>query len=114
MTDLRSSNHPIEPTDRAYKEAEEIWRSASSVSSCCRQVLEYGVREGADYELEACCAWLGKQGMRSSAESLWLSRRPTLKTRALDALNRAVSHGESFASSEATKIIRKALENINE
>lgn len=108
------SDHPAKPTKQAYEKARLLWGDARGVTEGIREVTDYGFQEGADYELEACCAWLEGQGMCSSAQFLRLSRRPTLKTRALVALNRAVSHGESFASSEATNVIREALESIDE
>lgn len=108
------ADHPIKPTDAAYKEAEEIWRSASNIVSCCRQVLEYGVREGADHELRACCEWLRGRGLHASASNLEKVRRPSVKTRALVALEEAALRAENFASSDATKIIREALESIDD
>lgn len=108
------TDRPIKPTDAAYKKAEEIWRSASTIVSCCRQVLEYGVREGADHELQACCEWLRGRGLLTSASDLEKVRRPSVKTRALVALEEAVLRGENFTSSDATKVIRQALESIDD
>lgn len=108
------TDHPVKPTKENYEKGRSVWRDAAGVVRGVQDVLDYGFQEGADHELRACCAWLRGRGLHTSANDLEKARRPSLKTRALVALDKAVLHGESFASSEATKVIRQALESIDE
>lgn len=80
-----------------------------------RYLATQAARWGADQELEACCEWIGSEGLAGyTSRELRAARRPkppSLKEQALDAL-KELSNGIEWPDTWET--IRRALEALPE
>ena len=104
-----TETHPITPPDELL----EHWRVVG-YSGNWQNALTLAARWGADQELEACCQWLPKLPPWSGND-LRKHRRPnppTLKERALLAIDTAVADGR--LSSDVSNVIRRALEALDD
>ena len=95
---------------------QEWWESTipNQSTDVKTQLCIQAARWGADQELEACCKWLPKLPPWSGND-LRKHRRPnppTLKERALLAIDTAVADGR--LSSDVSNVIRRALEALDD
>jgi hypothetical protein len=101
---MADDNHPITPPPELI---------ANWAGSMCGYYE--AARWGADQELEACCADLRMVLGPDQADWLRSVRRPkppSLKERALAALDDAVIRGDCITTSDAVPAIRRALESL--
>lgn len=123
MSDLLNNGHPISPDGNDFKQASKVWADSETVTSSVYNILAFGMKLGADRELEACCNWLEQSpyGFSVTAndvtQQLRVARRPkppTIKEKALKQLKELhevlVQHGVSDCN---INHIREALEELN-
>ncbi len=117
-----SYKHSIAPPPELVQEwGEEAARRQCTGSETDQHIAVEAAQWGADQELEACCAWLVKQGWFSAdeheaIEELRAARRPkppSLKEQAMLGLSRIESSGEYFSDGmKDLATIRRALEQL--
>jgi hypothetical protein len=74
-------------------------------------------RWGADQELEACCSWADATGWYGAGDMLRAARRPkppSLKEQALEIVRGTPVNSAGLYSYEHVKIIRRALEQLDD
>ena len=119
-----TQEHPIRPPHELVQQ----WVSLACENEgyeTWQDLATQAARWGADQELEACCVWLrNKVGTFSANAHLEAQRRsdnlraarrpktPSLKKRALAALDDAVIRGDCITTSDAVPAIRRALESL--
>jgi hypothetical protein len=116
MTDQQ---HPITPPDELRAQWIKEWRAFRPSFTTLEQWLaKKAARWGADQELEACCEWIGSEGLAGyTSRELRAARRPKPKSQAeeaLTALDDAVIGGHIITTSTAAPTIRAALERLRE
>jgi hypothetical protein len=87
---MTNNNHPITPPPELVQEwREEAAHRQYSVSETEDYLIEQAAQYSADQELEACCEWIGSEGLAGyTSRELRAARRPkppSLKEQALDA-----------------------------
>jgi hypothetical protein len=117
MTDQQ---HPITPPPELFAEwlakAKRL-HPGESTGFIAGEVARLAYQTGADQELEACLEWVkSKHWIEPEfADELRAARRPkppSLKEQALDELKTSFDMG--YLKKEATNIIRRALEQIDD
>jgi hypothetical protein len=117
MTD---NKHPITPPPELVEQWECEYHHMTYGPDLSIFISEKAARWGADQELEACCEWL-----RSSlpgydkhyADYLHTARRPkppSLKEQALEIVRGTPVNSAGLYSYEHVKIIRRALEQLDD
>ena len=97
---------PMLPTDEQLAQWESDWFSERENADV---LLIQAFQAGADAQLEACVEWVAQQGWTWTCARLRAAMRPkppSLKQRALEALDRMPQHNE-------TETIRRALEALS-
>ena len=112
------------PTPELMQEWLTKWKDKRATVPYDEFFATQAAQWGADQELEACCEWLRCEVRTFSAaahleaqrrsDNLRTARRkpPSLKEQALAALDDAVVRGDCITVSEASPIIRRALESL--
>lgn len=120
MSDLLRSDHPVSPDGDDFKRASKVWADSETVTSSVYNILAFGMKLGADRELEACCNWLEQSpyGFSVTAndvtEQLRAARRPKppgIKEKALKQLKELEQHGALDCN---INHIREALEELDD
>jgi hypothetical protein len=113
MTD---NNHPITPPEELVEQWCHKWTIANGDFG--PYLATQAARWGADQELEACCEWIGSEGLAGyTSRELRAARRPkppSLKEQALAALARLKSGALCADRVTDESIIRRALEQLND
>ena len=112
MTD----NHPITPPPELFKQWEDnILNERDNVDHVLDCAWRNGFQAGADQELEACCEWIGSEGLAGyTSRELRAARRPkppSLKEQALEAQQRMWDGG---VTREDWELVRRALEQLDD
>jgi len=105
-------HHPAIPSSDQLKKWEDQWFDEEEHPDV---LLIQAFQAGADLELEACCEWLGCGGFAGTCFSLRAARRPkppSLKERALMALEDGDTGSGASLTSNEVDIIRRALEEL--
>jgi hypothetical protein len=112
------TNHPITPPPELVQ---QWWEQADQHQDDPKTYFDYVATEaaqwGADQELEACCEWLSACGCESYGRELRAARRPkppSLKERALMALEDGDTGPGASLTSNEVDIIRRALEQLDD
>jgi hypothetical protein len=123
-----TQEHPITPSPELVKQwVAEIWHEGTPVrvSLSDEHIATRAAQWGADQELEACCEWIGSEGLAGyTSRELRAARRPKPKSQAEEALETlhsmridpVVIKGINVNANVMTKydIIRAALERLRE
>ena len=113
MTD----NHPITPPPELVEQWTQEWLDSNWIGKNT-YIATQAARWGADQELEACCEWLRDNGLyETRIGHLRAARRPkppSLKERALAALDDAIMRGDCITISDALPTLRRALEQLDD
>jgi hypothetical protein len=114
-----TQEHPITPSPDLIRQWNEDAATAPMADQ--RYIAIQAARWGADQELKACCTWLSDHGWIAADPKLHAARRPkspSLKERALEALNEAVYMADDSPpegiSTDQADIIRRALEQLDD
>ena len=108
-----SQQHPITPPPELVLQWRNSFACPVELADKASYIASQAAQWGADQELEACCQWLDWQKLATHQHLiayLRLARRPkppSLKERALHALDAEASH----LSAAAATTIRRALES---
>ena len=110
--------HPITPPPELIREwCEQLFGCPDEPEINAYELAHLAAQYGADQELEACVDWISKQDWTWTSAQLRAARRPkppSLKERALQALEMFTPFIESADKREEADTIRHALEQLDD